>query len=210
LSADIRFGPDDPLNEFDQLTTEANGHGREVQRLVQLLTAEQLGWRPREKQWSVGEHIDHLSRTTRRYARAIRVALHNARKHGLTGGGPFRRSLFGTWFVHSLEPPVRIRVKTLPMLNPDRGLPAAQLLAEFTLAQEIFNAAVREAEGVDIGRATMRSPFVSILKLTIGEALEAVLAHNRRHLWHINRILNDPRFKNLTVIPATAELTRDD
>jgi hypothetical protein len=185
------------LNELEQLIVEAKEHAAEIERLIHQLTPGQLLWRPRANKWCIGEHIDHLALTTTRYARAIRVALHNARKHGLTGSGPFRRSLFGTWFVRSLEPPVRIRIKTFPILTPERQTPPDQLSAGFKTAQDAFALAVREAEGIDLGKATMRSPFVKVLKLTVGEALEAVLAHNRRHLWHIRRILNDHRFKSL-------------
>lgn len=197
------------MNELEQLLAEANDHAAEVGRLLSELTPDQLQWRPRPNKWCIGEHIDHLARTTERYARAIRVAIHNARKHGIVGGGPFRRSLFGSWFVRSLEPPVRIPIKTFPILLPERHASPDDLKTDFSASLNAFTLAVREAEGVDLGKATMRSPFVKVLRLTIGEALEAVLAHHRRHLWHIRRISNDRRFKSLASarepVPPTAE-----
>ena len=48
---------------------------------------------------------------------------------------------------------------------------------------------MEEARGVDLGRARMSSPFVKILRFSVGAAFGILLSHNRRHIWLIRELM---------------------
>jgi hypothetical protein len=172
---------------------QAEEQNREIAALVTQLSQAQFEWRPGAR-WSIGEHIEHLSIATRPYLKAIRAALDTARARGLTGSGPHRRGWIGEWFVRSMEPPPRMRVKTPTFLEPQPNLPREEVLARFLETQADLLVVLREANGVDLGRARMRSPFLKPLKLSVGQAIRVILAHNRRHLWHVRQVRTHPSF----------------
>ncbi|MBI4410545.1 MAG: DinB family protein, partial [Gemmatimonadetes bacterium] len=80
------------------------------------------------------------------------------------------------------------------LVPPAGGGPKHELLADFRAAQGEVVASLRAAEGVDLGRAKLRSPFFKPLKLTAGQAFQVILAHTRRHIWHMRRVLEDAHF----------------
>lgn len=163
----------------------------EASSLVEGLNDEQFNWRPAEGSWSVGEHLSHLTKIIRPYLASIDEAVAEARAKGVLGDGPFHHGRLGNWFVRSLESPVKVRVKAPKQLLPASGEPREVVLGGFLAAQDEVLASLRGAVGVDLGRARMRSPFFRLLKLSIGQAYGAIVAHNRRHLWHMRRVLEE-------------------
>ncbi len=166
----------------------------EVQGLVREFGRAGFRWRPAPKRWSVGEHLAHMSQTIRPYLPGIRRETHQAREAGWTSPGPYRYTRFGVWFARAMEPPPRLRVPTLRSLVPPHGLPKQSVLAEFEVVQRDLIEAMESADGVDLGRATIRSPFARLVKLRLGEAFMTILAHNRRHLWLAREVMSHPEF----------------
>lgn len=178
--------------ELHEYAVQVESQKEEVAALLRDLSDEQFHWRPAESKWSIGEHVAHLPRTARPYLAAIEIAVAQARAKGIVGMGPFRHGWLGNWFARSMEPPVKVRMKAPEQIQPQRSEPKDQVLAEFLAAQDEVLAALRGSVGIDLGRARLRSPFLPILKLSVGQAFRATIVHNRRHLWHIRQILADP------------------
>ena len=166
----------------------------EIAVLGERLSQEHVDWRPRPDKWSVGEHLAHLLLTNEPYLDAIAASVRAAKESGLTGSGPYRYSWAGNLFVRSMEPPPRLRMRTTRGLVPIPARPKADLIRAFSAVQDRLVQELEAADGVDLARATMRSPFLRMLKLSAGQAFSVLLAHNRRHLWHIRQILADPDF----------------
>jgi hypothetical protein len=153
-----------------------------------------LRWRPEPNRWSIAEHVAHLGLTNRPYLDAIDEAIERARASGLLGSGPFRYGWLGNRFVRSMEPPPGFRIRTFKRLVPSLDRAAADALVGFEVAQRRLMESLERAEGVDLGRAKIRSPFFKLLKLSVGQAFDVILAHNRRHVWHVDRVLSHPEF----------------
>ena len=183
--------PETALEEYrDRLTRQT----REVEELLAGLSREQLAWRPEPKKWSVSEHVAHLPRTNAPYLEAIGESLADARERGLTARGPFRRPWLAEWVIRMMEPPPGLKIPTMKELVPEPGLSRSRVLEIWRESQSALLASVDEAEGLDLGRAKLRSPFLPLLKLTVDQAYRAVLAHNRRHIWHARRTMEAEGF----------------
>lgn len=174
--------------ELAEYVRQAEAQKSEVTELLTRLEGEQLNWRLEPNRWSIGEHIGHLSLTNKQYVDAIDRAVREARARGWTSAGPYRYGWLGNWFVRSMEPPPRMRVRTFRTLEPTRNRSGMDILREFVATQNGLIAALKTASGVDLGRAKFRSPFVRVLRLSVGQGFGALLAHNRRHLWHARQI----------------------
>ena len=157
-------------------------------RVEQIVTrAGDSLWTPNPRGgWAVGQCIAHLTRTAQEWAPRIERGLANAP----AGSPPYRPTLTGRLLAWFLEPPYRIKAKTVPIFTPrDRKLAATDLLAEFLDAQQEVERMLRLADGKAIDRIILSSPVSAKMKYDIYSALRILAAHERRHLWQAGRIL---------------------
>lgn len=150
--------------------------------------------RPPADGWSIGECLEHLALINSIYLDAIDGVIRDARERGLTAAAfeskrPKRHGWIGDAFVRSLEPPPRLKGGAFRRTIPDPQRSRAAVLADFLGTQERLARTIAVARDLDFARARMRSPFFRLVPLSLGQAFGAVLAHNRRHIWQAERIL---------------------
>jgi len=170
---------------IDALLAALRAQTAEIRDLAASLDRGAFGARPGEAKWSAGEHLEHLALTNTIYARAIDEAIGAARERGLVGDGPYRGTIMGRMFLHALDPPPKMNVKTFKYLEPAKDLDPQQTIDRFVEAQHSIERSLEAARGVDLTRARMRSPFMAFLRMAVVESFQVVLAHNARHLWHV-------------------------
>lgn len=157
------------------------------------LTAELWGTRPAVDQWSVAECLIHLNLTSRAFLPLIRDAISEGRDLKLFGSGPYRRDVVG-WFVYWItDPLLRFRVKTTAPFVPAGVEPKDKVLDTFDMLQEQVAGCVREADGLDLGRLPIISPFDSRLKYNLYSCLTIIPAHQRRHLLQAEKVIRSLR-----------------
>lgn len=176
------------------LVAEVERQTDEILRLAGSLGPEAFLWRPHPDKWSVGEHIEHVSLTNRPYLEAIDESVRAAREAGWSGTGPYRGGLVGRWFARLMEPPPSRRLPTVGHLEPPPELGQETVLAELQAVHEATVTSLRAAEGLDLGRAKIRSPFLKLMKLPVIQAFEVMFAHTRRHIWLMREVMEAPGF----------------
>ena len=161
---------------------------REAGELLAKLTEGQFNWRPGPGQWSIADCLSHLNVTGRLYLPVIEEGIRRGRARQLLGRGPFRHGFLGNWFVRTVEPPVKLKVKAPRRFAPAPDQMLAEVAPEFMALQEEWLRCVGEADGVDLGRVKVQSPATKLLRLTLGQSLALMAAHERRHLWQARRV----------------------
>jgi hypothetical protein len=174
---------------------ELAGYERQIDRIVvdaenllAGLTDEQFNWRPAPGRWSIAENIDHLRAMSAQYLPAIDEAIAAGQARSMYHEGPFRYGLFERFMEWSMEPPVRLRLKTSALVKPASTLRLDEAGPAFFQAQEDIRDRVRRSNGLDLATVKVRSPLATWLVLSIGKALGVVLAHERRHLWQAKQV----------------------
>jgi hypothetical protein len=119
----------------------------------------------------------------------MRDALDEARRRGRMSDGPFRGRPLGNWFARKMEPPVKRRFKTMSALEPPKTLDPTTVRTDFSRCRDELIDLVRGGEGVDFDRATIRSPYLRLLRMPVSSACNVLLAHARRHIWLARRAL---------------------
>jgi hypothetical protein len=176
------------------LVVEVERETDEILQLAGALDPDAFLWRPHPDKWSVGEHIEHISLTNRPYLTAIEGSVRAAREAGWLATGPFRGGPLGRWFTRMMEPPPRRRMPTVGHLEPPPDLDREAVLAELQAVQEATITSLHAADGLDIGRAKIRSPFFKLLRLPVIQAFEVMLAHTRRHIWLMQEVMQASDF----------------
>jgi hypothetical protein len=166
----------------------------DVQSIAHGLSGGQFAWRPSARGWSVGQCIEHITRTLRLYPEKIEAMIVEARDREARGERPFREGAFTRWFVRSMEPPPGMRVRTMRMVDPPAALDRDVVLAGFDAELTRFAGLVLATDGVSLQHARTRSPFFSLLQFTLGQVFALNLAHARRHVWQARQVTQQPGF----------------
>jgi hypothetical protein len=172
---------------FEQIADEAD-------TLAGTLSDDRFNWHPPSGGWSVAQCIEHLNVTARLYLPNLDEGIADAIRRGLYGEGPFRYGWLGRKMVQSQEPTSKRKYKAAKAFMPPPARPRQESMAAFRAYQMQFIDRLRQANGLDLSRARVRSPVISWLKLQLGSGFALVVAHERRHLLQARNVINDPAF----------------
>ena len=179
--------------QLDRIGVELADARRRAHEIAAPLAPERWGARQAWDQWSVAECLIHLNLTSLAFLPLIRDAVARGRDLKLLADGPFRRDVVGWFLCWMTEPPVRFRVKTTAPFVPASVEPKDRTLAAFDTLQEQVVACVREADGLDLGRLRIGSPFDPRLKYNLYSCLRIIPAHQRQHLSQAEHVIRSLR-----------------
>lgn len=162
--------------------------------LVRGLSDTQFNWHPGPGRWSIAQCLGHIVAGNEVYFPALEASMTRARDKGLVGDGPFHHGRIGNWFVRYMDAPPKRRMKNPKRLTPPPEQPLTKGLAEFNANHDRLLQLIVNANGLDLGRASFRSPLFKLLKLSLGQAIAVLPAHARRHLWQASQVRKDPGF----------------
>ena len=95
------------------------------------------------------------------------------------------------WFVYRItEPPAWFRIKTRAPFVPSAVEPKDRVLDAFDTLQEQLMGCVRNADGLDLARLRIVSPFDTRLKYNLYSCLTIIPAHQRLHLAQAEAVIH--------------------
>lgn len=167
------------LRQFDDAVSEAEG-------LMNGLDEAALNWSPSPEKWSVAQCLDHLTITARRYAEAIEPVVAAAPKD--SPDKPAKRGWLASWFIRSLEPPVRFRAKAPQPFRPQTTVSRDALIRDYGETHRRLREQIEASNGVDLSGVKVVSPVAGWIKLRLGDCYAVICAHERRHLWQASEV----------------------
>jgi hypothetical protein len=169
-------------NQVENVTLKAG-------KLVAGRSVAQLTTNFESTSWSAAQCLDHLTLTTVAVLPAISEAIARARR--LTTNRALRTGALTRVFLRNLEPPYRLRLSVHSSLVPRQS--------DFNFAWDAFEKSqaqltrtIEAAIGLAIDEVKVESPVYARLSYNVYGAFRMLAAHERRHLWQIERILNTP------------------
>jgi DinB family protein len=184
-----------PLHsDLDDIQRQLHRLTSSVEVLVKSLDDAQMNWTPATGRWSIAQCLEHLTLTNRRYRQAMEEAIAQGRKDNRYSSGQYRHGWLGEKFVKSLEPGAGFKVKTLEAITPVFPLASEKVLREFFEENRTLVALADQANGLDLGRVRVTSPFLKLLKVSLGQAFRVITAHERRHLEQARAVRADRGF----------------
>jgi hypothetical protein len=177
--------------QFEQISTDGDA-------IAAPLTDEQFTWHPGPDKWSIAQCLEHLNATARHYLPYLDEGIAEAIRRGTYAKGPYTYRFIGRLLVAITEPPSRFRGKALHALHPGAPRRRQEIVAAFRAYQVQYIDRLRQANGLDLGRARVRTPVATWLRMSLGSGFALLAAHERRHLWQARRITQMPGFPSAT------------
>lgn len=178
-------------HHLDALSTATSDLAQEVDKLVAALTEEQLLWRPRRGEWGVADCLEHLVATGEVYHPRIRTQLLAAWHDPYMEDEPYEPTWFGRRFIREHGPNGR-PLKARGPLVPARA--TVDTPARFAARQIELLELISDAREVDLRRVRIKSPQSRWRPLPLGEALEMLVVHQRRHVAQARRVAETTGF----------------
>jgi DinB family protein len=175
-----------------RLIDELDAADRRANDLARGLSLEQLNWKPTEDVWSIGQCLQHLYVANEVYLPAIAHALDDRSPSPVQDITP---GWFGRWFIRTyIEPSSRGKRARAPRkIAPAKRIDPA-VVDLFVRSNNVARDLVRRAGQYNINRIRFASPFIPLLRFSVGTGLEIVWRHQRRHLLQAERIKQTPTF----------------
>lgn len=170
-----------------------NGQARD---LCGSLSEAQINWRPDGRAWSVGQCVDHLSRSNRIYLGALAEASVRAPVRVEERDAALAAKGLGGWFVRLIEPPPRSKLPIpLAEMSPPDRLDREAVIADFVAIQARVLDLLRATADRDLDRVRFRNPMAKRLPLfSVSTGFLVIAAHERRHLFQAARVRDRGEF----------------
>lgn len=175
------------LVELDEIDAD-------VRSLLAGLDDVRFNWSPGTSRWTIAQCLAHLDIVGSAYITVLDQAMESARAENQFAQAPFHYGFFERWFVRSSEPPAGLRLRTPEPARPASEYFIEQLPSRFFALQDELRQRLRRADGLDLARVKVASPFVRTLNLGLGPCFQFLLAHERRHLWQAWQVRNCDAF----------------
>ena len=157
--------------------------------LVDGLSHEAFNRKPSAKAWSAGECVVHLNKMAKGYLPRLEAA---ASRSEPRAEGPFEYGWIARRFIEAVRPGSRA-IPTAGAMKPPASegrlsdVDPDRAVQRFHADVERYAAAIHEAEGLDLARIKVRSPFLPVLRLPLGAYFEALGLHAVRHVAQAER-----------------------
>jgi len=175
------------LSHLRTILDDLDKSDQEAGRIAGGLSDAQANWQPSETAWSIAQCLDHLGRASTVYAAALHKAVKETRV--TTTPQPIQPGWFGRLVIRSFEPPPKRKLRAPKKIVPVSRIAGRDALEAFLRSHGDVRAVIRDAAGMDLNRIRFKNPFVGFLRFTVGTGLLIVTAHDRRHLWQAQKVL---------------------
>ena len=159
----------------------------EVLKEAEGLSQAQADWRPRERDWSAGEIVHHLTLAEVNTGKLTTKLTRDASQAGKLAPFPAGLKVF-----EPLPPSPPGPAEAPPVVRPEKGHPIGQLLADMKAARERSRQSIEKLGGCDPRPLTWAHFRLGELNLAQWWILQA--QHDRDHLQQLRAVKGAPGF----------------
>ncbi len=174
------------LQQIDDVTNS-------IQEEFQILSHDQLNWKPNASSWSIGQVIDHLIVINKTYFPILEQLKKGTYKLIWLGKINFIVRFFGDFILGTVNPDRKKKMKTLPIWEPTKSNIDLNIISKFAEQQKLLKENIQNASALLERGTVISSPANRIIVYKLDRAFEIIVTHERRHLEQareLNRLRN--------------------
>jgi hypothetical protein len=185
----------DQASQLTDIQRQLDGALDRARRLADRVTDARWTTAPPGGGWSMSQCVMHLDLTGRQFLPLLREAMAGARRDRPASASPYRLDFWGWLLARMLEPPYRMKTKTMAWATPAAAAPRHAVLETLTASHAELAGLVSQSNGLPIDTVKIVSPFDpnGRLRYSVYSALRIIPTHERRHLWQAEQVESQMR-----------------
>ena len=156
------------------------------------LSEERLSRKPSEDKWSIRACFQHLNLTLEVYVSQMLDVIKDPDKYPQTED-EFTLGFMGRMGVRAMQPKegekISYKMKTFKVLDPERSNPGDNAVGVFLDHQEDLLRVIDGLEHMSLSKPKITTVIGPLFKMSIGDALHFMIAHNQRHILQARKVL---------------------
>ena len=176
-------------SDFTTVLAEGALLAEETRRAFGRLSAEQVNWKPAEREWSVGQCFDHLVISNRPYLPIIEEIRDGRRRRRTWERMPLLPRLFGRMLIKTLRPDSGRNVKARPAFQPSESHIGPTIISTFLEQQDRLLRLMAETRDRDLSQVTITSPVLPVVTYSVMDAYRIIVVHEQNHFVQATRVM---------------------
>ena len=169
----------DKIAQFEQ---EINQLTVDYREMFLELSEVALNWKPNADTWSIGQVIDHVIKTNETYFPIFDgLQKGDCQANWLRHLG-FLVRFFGNFILKKVEPTRQQKIKTFPIWEPASSNIPDDIVQRFMEHQNKLSIKINENKAFILRGTVIHSPASKMIVYTLEQAVEIIIAHEKRHL----------------------------
>ncbi len=181
-------------SQIDGLISNAQIISEEVDRTFGNLSAGQLNWKSSAETWSIGQCFDHLITTNDLYFENIQKVADGTHSNNWFSAVPFVPALIGRMLKKAVSPETARKMKTFPVFEPSYSQIGETIIEDFRINQERLISLMETTKDLNLKKIKIPEPISPALNVSLLDAFEILVIHEKRHFNQAQRILESENF----------------
>ncbi|MDX5476896.1 MAG: DinB family protein [Cyclobacteriaceae bacterium] len=170
------------INELDKLSGDIRDSFGNLDKEILFL-------KPDSKSWSIAEILEHLITVNSSYFPIFKQLIDNTFVSAFIGKFSFFTKLFGNMIYQSVSDGGKKKIRTFPLWEPKIKEGEADIIENFLAHQEDLKNWIKELGPYIEKEAIIHSPANKLIVYSLPQALDIIIAHEKRHLEQAKNVL---------------------
>ena len=176
----------------DSIKEELANTADDAREVFGSLSPQQLNWKPAAESWSIAQCLDHLIKTNDEMKPIIEAKLRGEGNSFWEKVSPLS-GFFGGFLKKSLvNDAKKFKAPSKEIVPPSEIV--GDIVERFREHQQDISDKMYEIGKLDLERTVVTSPFLKLLTYRLGDALDIMIEHEKRHIRQAKRVLETAGF----------------
>lgn len=155
---------------------------RAVETDFGALNAEQLNWRPKPKQWSIAQILQHLMKANKAYFPVLVQVADGMKRQRKREKVPVLPDIWGRFLRNSLSADSKRKLKAPDHLQPSQKPIPDSIVADYIEHQEVLRVFIERTDKLDHPTTIITSPSTGYVTYSLKDCCAMFANHAERHL----------------------------
>lgn len=156
----------------------------------------QLNWKPSPEQWSIGQCLDHLIISNKKYLPLLQTIIDGKNKTSFWERNNPLCNYTGRQMIKTLGKNVIKKYKSPRLFIPSKSTIGQNIISNFKNHQDEIFPLFTELEKEKYFKNVITSPVASLITLKIHHLIELIIVHEERHINQAQQVMNSNNFPN--------------
>jgi len=162
-------------SELDQVINEARQN-------FTGLSEDQFNWKANGKEWSVAQCLEHMRMNGISFIPVFDKVLREEHSSEEYLNLPYSNGFLGKRAIRIIGPENTRKFKTTKKFSPQLSNYTLTALEDFISLQEVLKDYVSKSSSYNIKKIKVAMPAFEIFRLSMGDMLNFIIAHEKRHI----------------------------